>query len=288
MPVVLKSQRSAVVDALRASRNADDVFSRLRENSWERRRETLVALVEASDWKHGPAELLATFDHHAVVKSANGSLVQVEWLVDDDGDFSIGRSVVHETNTPVADLGQELMETARSAVDLISSGQLEEAQIMITTIAEALDVRGDLQRRINTEVTVRSLTRDAWWHQAVPQLEGLENVIPMPRTEGDDIIAKSVNDLLIFLKESAVEAIEAMRLLADSDVEKDIETLAQDVAEDVERAISALMSTESTSQEDEALQVYEAVMTAAPRLLSGIEFLKELASDVNDATGQER
>ena len=69
-----------------------------------------------------------------------------------------------------------------------------------------------------------------------------------------------------------------MRELADSDVESDIESLARDVAEDVERAISALMGVDSNQQE-EALQIYEAVMAATPRLLNGIEFLKDLAQD---------
>lgn len=289
MSIVLKSQSSVVVDALRASRNADDTLSKLRENSWENRRSNLVALVEAANWRHGPAALLATFDHHVVAKSPNGALIQVEWSTDSDGNYKLGRSVVHETNTPVADLGQELMETARSAVDHILNEDFDTAQPMIVTIAEALDVGGDLQRRVNNEVTLRSLTRNAWWHHVVGIREDVEARIPAPQIEGDDCVAKSIHEMLSFLKEAAAEASDAIRALAQTDYAKDIETLARDVAEDTERAITALMGADTT-KDNESLQLYEAVMSAAPRLLNGIEFLKSLVTEdetLNQAKGQE-
>ncbi len=287
MPIQLKSQKSAVVDALRSARNADDELSRLKENSWEKQRTDLVRLVEGANWRYGPAELLATFPHHAVAKAPNGNLVQVEWSRGKDGSVSLGRAVIHETVTPVADLGQELMETARSAVDTILSGNLEAAQPMITTIAEALDSGGDLSRRIDTEVTLRSLTRNAWWHQVVGIREGLEDKIPAPTTEGEDFVSRSINDLLLFLKESATEASDAMRALSNSDSEGDIESLARDIAEDASRAISALVAAD-TSKQEEALKVYEAVISTTPRLLNGIEFLKDLVDEDDCANSQEQ
>lgn len=287
MPIQLKSQKSAVVDALRSARNADDELSRLKENSWETQRTELVRLVEGANWRYGPAELLATFPHHAVAKAPNGNLVQVEWKRGEDGSVSLGRAVIHETVTPVADLGQELMETARSAVDTILSGELEAAQPMINTIAEALDSGGDLSRRLDTEVTLRSLTRNAWWHQVVGVREGLEDKIPAPVTEGEDFVSRSINDLLLFLKESATEASDAMRALSDSDSEGDIESLARDIAEDASRAISALVAADSSKQE-EALKVYEAVIATTPRLLNGIEFLKDLVDEDDCANSQEQ
>ena len=288
MSVVLKSQKSAVVDALRAVRNADDELSRIKEHSWETRRSKLSALVESSSWRYGPAELLATFEHHVVVKAPNGSLVQVEWTVDKAGDYALERAVVHETVKPVADLGQELIETAKSAVDAIFEGDDESAQKIISALAEALDTGGDLQRRVATEVSIRSLSRDAWWHQVVGIREGVTDTLPAPVTEGDDCLAKSINDLLVFLKESATEASGAMRTLANSELAKDIETLARDIAEDTGLALDILVKTDSKDQ-DEALKVYEAVMTVAPQLLNGIEFLKELVAehDNSPTSGQE-
>lgn len=287
MPILLKSQKAQVVDALRTARNADDELSRLKENSWETQRKELVALVEAANWRYGPAELLATFPHHAVAKAPNGNLVQVEWRRGSDGSVSLGRAVVHETVTPVADLGQELMETARSAVDTIMSGELDAVQPMISAIAESLDSGGDLSRRIDTEVTLRSLSRNAWWHQVVGDRPELVDNIPTPTTEGEDFVSRSVNDLLLFLKESASEASNAMRALSNSDSEGDIESLARDIAEDASRAISALVAADTTKQ-DEALKVYEAVIATTPRLLNGIEFLKDLVDEDDCANSQEQ
>ena len=281
MPVILKSQ---VVDSLRAARNADDELSRLKESSWENYRSHLTSLVESSGWKHGPAELLATFDHHLVAKSPSGDLVQVEWSKDKEGNFKLGRATVHETAVPVADLGAELMETAKAAVDAILQEDYDDAENMIATIAEALDAGGDLQRRVVNEVTVRSLTRDAWWHTIVGQHDGVEDQIPSPQTEGDDAVARSSNDLLFFLKEAAGEISNLLKSLANSEVAKDLESVARDIAEDTQRAVSALAGVDS-SRQDEALSIYEAVVTATPRLLNGLEFLRELNQSTSTEIG---
>jgi len=269
MPVVLKHQ---VLDQLRASRAADDTFARLRENSWEVQRNKLVRLVESTSWRFGPAELLATFPHHCVAKDPAGNIVQVEWSTGDGGNIHLGRAVVHESTTPVSDLGHEVMETAKAAVDKILDEDYASATPMIASIAEALDVGGDLQRQIHTEVTMRSLTRDAWWHRVVGLREGIEEQIPAPTV---DDYQRSTTDLLVFLKEQASSLSVATRQLDGSDFALDVEALARDLAEDVTRAISALLDLDRRDA-DSVVSVYEAVMTATPQLLNGIAFLNEL------------
>jgi len=277
MPVVLKNQ---VLDQLRASRAADDAFSRLRENSWEAQRNRLVRLVESASWRFGPAELLATFAHHCVAKDPAGNIVQVEWSTNENGNLSLGRAVVHESTTPVADLGHEVMETAKAAVDKILDEDYSAALPMIASIAEALDTGGDLQRQIHTEVTMRSLTRDAWWHGVVGLREGIEEQIPAPTV---DDYQRSTTDLLVFLKEQASSLSVATRQLDGSDFALDVEALARDLAEDVTRAISALLDLDRRDS-DSVVKVYEAVMVATPQLLNGIAFLNELNDDTAEPT----
>jgi hypothetical protein len=271
MPVVLKNQ---VLDQLRASRDADDAISRLRENSWEVQRKKLVRLVESSAWRFGPAELLATFPHHLVVKDPGGNVVQVEWTTDGEGTLGLGRANVYESTTPVADLGHEVMETAKAAVDKILNEDYDSATPMIASITEALDAGGDLQRQIHTDVTVRSLTRDAWWHGVVGLREGIEEQVPAPTED----VQRSTTDLLVFLKEQAAVLSVAARQLDGSDIASDVTSLARDVAEDMGRAISALMGLDRRN-EAELIKVYEAVMTAAPQLVNGIAFLNELTEN---------
>ena len=179
MPCIPKHH---VFDYRRAARKADATLSRLRESSWENQRKNLVRLVEASNWRHGPAELLATFPHHLVVKAPSGSLVQVEWSKGEQG-VELGRATVHETATPVADLGRELMETAKAAVDKIFSEDFDGVRPMIASMAEAMDAGGDLQRRVHSEVTLQSLQRSAWWHGLVGQRAGIEESTPKPRVD---------------------------------------------------------------------------------------------------------
>jgi hypothetical protein len=277
MPVVLKNQ---VLDQLRAARAADDTISRLKENSWESQRTTLVRMVESPNWRFGPAELLATFPHHLVAKDPAGNVVQVEWFQDSEtGKTTLGRAAVYESSTPVADLGHEVMETARVAVDSILDEDYDGSASMIASIAEALDAGGDLQRQINNEVTVRSLTRDAWWHGVVGLREGIEEQVPAPV----DDVQRSVTDLLAFLKEQASALSLAARQLDTTEKATDIEALARDIAEDVERAVSALLNLDRRAT-DEVVAVYEAVMAATPRLLNGIAFLTELSETTDKVT----
>jgi len=276
MPVVLKN---AVVDQLRASRYADDAMSRLRENSWEVQRTSLVRMVESSEWRFGPAELIATFDHHLLAKSPGGDVVQVEWSRGDEGQVYLGRAVVHESTTPVSDLGYEVMETARSAVDKILDEDYEAAGPMIASITEALDVGGDLQRQIGNEVTVQSLSRHAWWHDVVGLREDTFEKLPDVNLED---VQRSATDLLAFLKEQASALSLTARQLDGGNTRPEIESLASDVAEDVHRAISALMNLDRR-RTAEVTKIYEAVMSATPQLLSGIAFLSQMseASDEN-------
>lgn len=269
MAVVLKS---TVVDQLRAARSADDVLSRLRENSWETRRHALVRMVESPEWKFGPAELLATFDHHVLAKAPNGDIVQVEWSAA-DGRVHLGRATIHESATPVSDLGFEVMETARSAVDKILDEDFDGVTPMITSIAEALDVRGDLQRQISNEVLIQSLTRRAWWHDVVGLQEDSAEKLPALNT---DDVQRAATDMLAFLKEQAAALSSSTRQLGTRSLRPEEETLATDIAEDVQRAITALLNLDRR-QVGEVTKIYEAVMTAAPQLLSGIAYLKQLS-----------
>jgi len=275
MAVVLKSQ---VVDHLRAARAADDTLAKLQENSWENQRKSLVRLVESANWRHGPAELLATFDHHLIAKSPSGDVVQVEWSRDGEGEFHLGRANVYESATPVSDVGHEVMETALAAVDRILDEDVEGVTPMLASVTEALDAGGDLQRRITNEVEVRNLSRDAWWHPVVGLREGVEEQIPEPNL-GD--VQQSATDLLAFLKEQTASLSLTARQLDGVDSSIEVETLARDIAEDLERAVSALVNVDRR-QDDEVTKIYEAVVSAAPKLLSGIAFLNELTSSADE------
>lgn len=270
--------KTSVVDQLRASRSVNDAMTRLRENSWETRRTSLLRMVESTNWRFGPAELIATFDHHALTKASNGDIVQVEWSRDADGGVSLGRAVIHESSTPVSDLGYEVMETARAAVDRILDEDYEAAAPMIAGITEALDSGGDLHRQINNEVLVQSLTRRAWWHDVVGLDEATIEQLPDVTTED---VQRSATDLLAFLKEQATLLSQTARQLDGRAEGQEIESLATDVVEDVQRAITALLNLDRR-RTAEVTKIYEAVMTATPQLLSGIAFLKHLSDNSDE------
>ena len=280
MPVVLRNQKSAVIEALRAARNVDDEFSRLRSNSWEEHQIRLSKLVESRDWRHGPAELLATFPHHVLVRAPFGALLRVEWKINPtDSSYELGRVTLFEVATPASDLGRELMETAKTAVDLILDERIEEVQPMISTMAEALDAGGSLQNRIVSELTLQTLQRKAWWHAIVGEREKIEELLPEPTVEGENALQNSIEKLLNVLKEAARDMIAAVRKLDAIKLDPGIEAVVKDIAEDVRFAIKVLAEQENN---EEALNIYETVMSAAPRLFNGIAFIIETAQARSD------
>jgi len=269
---------STVIDSLRSSRRASDTVSSLREGSMEHSCERVRQLIESSAWKHGPATLVATFHHHAVARTTNGNLVRVEWSADQaTGDVQLGAAKVFESPTPVADIGHELFATAKAAVEKIFAEDFDGLDPMISSITEALDVSGDLQRRVVTEVAVRAIRRNAWWHHVVSEhYEGNLLQPPAPQTEGADVIARSVDELLATLKQAATSVAESARELDKMSPDKGVTAIASDVAQDVTNAIAALMNTDKNNQQ-ESVNVYEAVVTVSNYLLSGADFLAKIA-----------
>jgi len=281
---------TSIIDSLRNVRGADDIIERLKSNSLEARRDRIAEALKSPDWKDpvtgasiGPAKLEATYPKH-VLASKDGVLMRVA-LDEDENSIKFGRVEIYDLPVPASDIGAEIMETARVAVDAILSEDLNEAKPMVASIARALDIKGTLQTQIESEVRLRALTRKAWWDGVVSEnYEGDEVGIPQPRevSEGGDVkaaLAGSVDDLLGLIKNEAAETLRAIQKL---DERKDVPAIyvecARDISEDIKTAISALANVNRESQED-LKHVYETVGLVAPRLIKGSKFLVALANN---------
>jgi len=276
MAVQLK-QASTVIESLRSSRRADDEVSRLRSGSLEESLSTVRKLVESSDWKYGPAALVATFPHHVVVRNQAGNLVRVEWLSNKVG-ISLGRATIFESATPAPDIGDELFHTAAAAVDKIMAEDYENLDPMISSMTEALDTSGDLHRRLSTEITIRAIKRDAWWHNVVNEhYAGALIAATAPRSGGPNVLRESFDDLLKQLRESAVSVSASLRAIDKMPADPGISSIATDIASDITNAVSALMNVETTNPQEMAT-VYESVLSVSDYLLTGAKFLTQIAA----------
>jgi hypothetical protein len=280
MAVQLK-QASTVIESLRASRRADDEISRLRTGSLEESLGVVRKLVESTGWKHGPAALIATFPHHVVARTADGNLVRVEWSSAKSG-ITLGRATIFESATPAPDIGDELFHTAAAAVDRIMSEDYESLDPMISSMTEALDTSGDLNRRLTTEITLRAIKRDAWWHNVVREhYEGELVQAAPPRNQGPDVIRESFDDLLKQLRESAGSVSVSLRAIDKMPADPGVSSIATDIASDVTNAVSALMNVESNNPQEMAA-VYESVLSVSDYLLTGAKFLTQIAASNQD------
>lgn len=271
---------SSIIDTLRNVRGADDIIERLKANSLEARRDRIAEALKSPDFKDGPANLVATYPKH-VLALKEGVLMRIA-LEESEDSIKFGKIEIFDVPAPATDIGAEIIETARAAVDAILNEDFETATPMVTSIARALDIKGNLQHQIVLDVRLRSLTRDAWWQEVVAEnYEGEAVKLPLPRNNPDTkaALTGSIDDLLGVMKAEGAELAAALtKLDAQKGVKPIFVECARDVSEDIKGAISTLLDVNRESV-DEMQRVYEAVGRVAPRLVTGSKFLVRLANN---------
>ena len=272
---------AAIISLLRNVRQADDVLSRLRDGSLEVRRERIAEALASPDWAAGPAQLLATYPHHALIEK-NDILMRVR-VEEEDGKIELGEVEVFDIPDKVGDVGAEVMETAKAAVDLILADDYDAATPLVAGIANALNYKGDLGEQVATEVSKRSIQRDAWWHKVVREGVGEDAQIEIPAPRENDLPG-SIDDLREALTTAARTVAEVVQQIPGERATKEIVEAARDIAADMKYAIQALGAA-SRDDEAELAGVYEGVSGMASHLLMGAKFLASLAEqDTANAT----
>jgi hypothetical protein len=281
------SDNTAIIETLRSVRGVDDIIERLKSGSLEARHDKIAEALNKPEWKDeasgitGPLRLIGTYSHH-VLAEREGVIVRIA-LKEDDEKIEFGKVEIFDVPVPATDIGAEIFETAKAAADAILSDSLDVAAPMISSIARALDIKGNLASQIESEVRLRSLTRNAWWQEVVTEnYEGTEIELPKPRTEGEDKksqLTGSVDDLLSLIKTEAAEALRAIQSLSErKNVHAVFVECANDISEDLKNAITALVTVDRENL-DEMQRVFETVGLVAPRLLMGAKFLVQMANN---------
>lgn len=273
-------QSNTVVDVLRSVRGAEDpVLASLKAESLEARRERIAAVVASSDWPAGPAELIATFPHHALV-SKDGAQLRCRVTESDDGKITLDKIEVFALAQPAPDVVNEVFETAKSAVDRILDDDLESATPMVAAVANAIYTSGDLHRRIASEVAKRTINRSAWWHQVVR--EHMEKLGPVESISVEQVndpaaLFKAIESLKSALIDEAATAAKAVSALAGStSVSGSIQEATREIVTDLKYAIQALNGVDADNVE-EATGIYEGVAAVADQLRLGARFLASLS-----------
>ncbi len=274
---------NAIIQTLRTARNATGALAELRAASHEARRDRIAEALQDPGWAAGPAELLYTYPHH-VVASKDGMVMRVG-VEETDGKIELGKVEVFQISESVANVGEEVMETARAAVGRILDEDYAEATPMVASIANALSYGGDLRRQIQTEIAKRSIVREAWWHKVIREHMGDDANVTVPSPVENDLAA-SFTDLKEALADGARECASAIQKLGEDDVDEAIQDAARDIAEDFKYAIQALDGA-NRNNEAEMAGVYESVHQMAAHLLLGARFLSGLAESVNPETESE-
>lgn len=274
------SKPAAVVDVLRTVRGyEDDVLMKIKSESLEARRERIAAAAASSDWAGGPAELIATYPHHALV-TKDGAQMRVRVNEDEQGNITFDKIEVFALAQPTPDVAGEVFETAKAAVDKILDDDIESATPMVAAIANAIYTSGDLHRRISSEVAKRSINRTAWWHQVVRERAhqiGAVEAIQIAQPNDEKALGEAIETLRAALVEDAAQASSAVKKLAErTGTPVAIQEAARDIVADLKYAIQALSSVAKTNVE-EMTGIYEGVGAVANQLRLGVRFLASLS-----------
>lgn len=271
---------AAVISSLRSARKVEDTVSVLKQSSLEARASRIAEALADPTWGAGPAELVATYPHHALAEK-NGILMRVR-ISEEDDKILLGRVEVHEIPESVGDVGAEVMETAKVAVDHILAEDYSSATPLVASIANALNYKGALKQRIQTEVAKRSIQRDAWWHSVVREHLGDDAKVEIPAPAQD--VMESITTLKDTLVKNAQFASVAIKKLSEDDsISEAIEEAAKDIAADLKYAIQALSGVDTESVND-MNGIYEGVASMAGYLMLGVKFLGDLAHEDTDLT----
>lgn len=270
------SNNDSIAETLREARGEVDLITKLKEGSLEARRERIAEALKSADWDGGPADLVATYPHHVIARK-DGVLMRLPVKESEDA-VTFGKADIYSVPTPASDIGTEVMETAKTAVDLILSEDYESATPMVRGIAGAMDVKGDLHRRIDMQVQLKSLGRKTWWEEAISEQFAHEAAVPEWIAD-NSALGESVDALSKVLKEGAAQAVTALRTLhtAENKNTSAIECV-DDIAEDIKSAISILNNVDRTNKA-EMRQVHEEVRQVVPRLLAGISYLNHISRE---------
>lgn len=266
----------AIAEALRAARGEVDLITKLKEGSLESRRARIEEALKSADLEGGAAELVATYPHHVIARKA-GVLMRIP-VAEAEGKITFGKADIYSVPTPVNDIGTEVMETAKSAVDFVLSEDYESATPLIRGIVSALDVKGDLHRRLSMAVQLKSLGRKTWWQETISEQfsAGVEAPAPVEVKEVAEM-ATAIDGLTNLMRESSAHAVAALKELSEEGKNTGAVECAGDIAEDLKSAITILNDV-NRSDLAEMLQVYEEVRQVVPRLLAGINFLSHLTA----------
>ena len=272
------SSKTSIAETLREARGEVDLITKLKEGSLEARRDRIAEALQNPDWDGAPADLVASYPHHVIARK-EGILMRVP-VSEDEGVVSFGKPDIYSIPTPVEDIGAEVMETAKIAVDFLLKEDFESATPMIRGIVGALDVKGDLQRRLSMAVQLKSLGRKTWWQDTISEQFSAEVESP-DAVQSDDVseMAEAVGVLHGLLKEGAAHAVDALKNLhSEGTSNTGAIECANDIAEDLKSAMSILNVVDRGNLE-EMRQVHEEVRQVVPRLLAGINFLTHLTRE---------
>jgi hypothetical protein len=273
-----------LIDALRAARSADDTISRIQESSLETRIGSLEKLLTKTAL--GPAELIGAYGSvgHVVARTPGGVSFRSNVFTDKNGDVRLGEAVeVFDVSLPSTDIADEVMETAKAAVDGLLSGDVESITPMVEAIARTMNIKGDLSSKIRLQVNRLAIAGDRPWYAEIAEsvVPGEIDVPSIPESgcgpEGFAEVFESIRSLIEDDYDQVVPMVEGADLSGAPLV------LAHDVMRDAGRVLSLLGDADITDVE-ESTSVYEAVRARAGDLVRGLRYLvSSLAEESTDS-----
>lgn len=269
-------KEAEIIDKLRSARAADGVIDRMKASSMESVVEGIGGQLASESFSHGPARIVGSYGtvRYVVAQNDRGETLRVPVTQEEDAHV-LGKPQVFESALPPQDIASEVLETAKTAADAIMSEDFDAAGPMLSSMARAIDVGGDLSRRLNLEIDLQSVLADRWYNKLVS--ESFSGTIEHPVAEAID--ESEVDGALSRISEALIAQLSDVqeKLRTVSDPSYGLEEIAESVISDVICALSVAKLAES---DQEKFRVFESLSSVYDRLSSGLGYLAQLSEQV--------
>ena len=278
----------SVAERLRAVRSSSQTVRILKSQSVAAKAQTVLEnLSQDEQFSGATVDAVLGEVSRLVLTTPQGETYVVD-VNESNGEVSVLSKHLIETSKPAFDVAEDVLKTATSAVHSLLDEDYSSSTPAFAQIARALDIEGDLSRRVSIEFGLSQIKKNRWYDRVVS--EGVEADVEIPAAIISEDTKSSVSDSIDELLSLFNEHLEASSVAfesVDGGIETPVANVCSDVLSDVRSGVSAL-TTADRDDEGEMIRVYEHVVEQAPRLLKGALFITQLAHSCEQVNGEEK
>jgi len=279
-------EAATIIDILKHAQGSDERISRQRSSGLVAQVESIKELISSVDFSHGPSQLVSahgTIDY--IVARQAGVTFKIPVTFENNGVLLGESAEVLDADMPVADISVELLSTAKSVVEKLLDGKIEESVRGVSAIAKTINVPL-ISDALKARVYKAALDdNDPWYAGSI----GEDEDVDLPLIDEEEFAANQLSGLRDLLdqyfelvQDAISESVSALSLVEDADVDAGFGVLCADILRDGRRIIKLI---EYSRDEDDIIglgRIVETLQRRVETVVKGLKFIAKNADALED------